>query len=948
MSDREATDVPDPQPRAAVKKLELRVIQPVILRSPYALLSSPPAPVAIAILLAGFAPLGLTLLPAQGTVTVQLQDYAAVPQSGVLASSTGNASYVARVNFLREEPGPGANRFFVNDLNGRLYLLNKTTREFTPYLDFQRNLNEAPAATGLFGAFTRANGYANGLVTFQFDPEYAVPGSPHHGKFYTVHIELDTNDGDARRLPNASSFPGYRNAAAYSPTTANEAPGNDNANTRHAVLIEWQDTTPTDSVFQGTARELMRIEFNSRIHPLGDLLFNPLATTAAHPDWRNLYLAVGDGGAGEQNNATLHPTPQRLDVLQGKILRIHPDDPDGPGPLRYGIPLDNPFSASIGGTLRGEIWAYGLRNPHRLSWDPTTNLLLAADIGFRSWEEVNIIRRGANYGYGEREGTFVLNLQSGRAHDPLPAQDSTFGYTYPVIQYPHDPALGYGDAIAGAFIYRGTRLPQLQGKLIFGDITTGYLFYADLAAVIAADDSNPATPAPFQRIEFLWDNPRNPAGWERFDRLYEIVADEYRARGGPLDRLPGAATVSDLTGGGRADIRLAVDNAGELYVLSKSDGMIRALTGTMIPANAPIIAKAPLAQVIATGGTAVFAVEAQDAAAYQWSHDGVALPGANGALFTLMNATAAHAGNYTVDVANAAGTTTSVPAALTVTPTTAPGRMVNFSIRSNAGTGSQTLIVGLALEAAPSLTAPPLLLRGIGPTLADFGVLEALTDPKIELFRAQTRLAENDNWEISSGAAALAQQVAAFALTPQSKDAALVQTGLAAGAYTFQVTAASPTGATGVGGVALAEVFDATPPGAAARQMINVSARTQVGTGEEILIAGFTIGGTTARTVLIRAAGPVLNTFQVAGTLADPRLTLFRGTTAIAESDNWQSSPELVSIFSTTGAFPFNARSRDAALLVTLPPGSYTAHVSGWGEGAAATGVALVEVYALP
>lgn len=545
----------------------------------------------------GFALLLSPLLPttwaASGVVTVQLQDYAAVPQSGVLAGVTDNAVYVARVNFLREEPGPILNRFFVNDLNGQLYILNRATREFVTYLDFNRNVAETPAATGLFGAFTRANGYANGLVTFQFDPEYHVAGSPNAGKFYTVHIEVDTNDGDPRRIPSATTFPGFSNAGASSPTTANEAPGNDNANTRQAVLIEWRDTIPTDTVFQGTARELMRVEFNGRIHPMGDLLFNPLASNAAHSDWRNLYLALGDGGAGERNNAALHPTPQRLDVLQGKILRIHPDDPDGNGPVRYGIPLDNPFAVSIGGSFRSEIWAYGFRNPHRLSWDPVSNRLIAADIGFHSWEEVNIVRRGANYGYGEREGTFVLNLQTGTANGAVPPTDTADNYVYPVIQYPHNPALGYGDAIAGAFVYRGTRMPELTGKLIFGDITTGQLFYSDLAAVTGADDGNPQTVAAFHRLELLWDNPRNAAGLERFDRMYEIVADEYRARGGPLARLPGSAIVSDLTGGGRADIRLAIDQAGELYLLSKSDGMIRALVATPFPAAAPTLARQP-------------------------------------------------------------------------------------------------------------------------------------------------------------------------------------------------------------------------------------------------------------------------------------------------------------------------------------------------------------------
>jgi hypothetical protein len=372
----------------------------------------------------GFLPLAVL---AQGTVTVQLSDYAAVPQSGTLANSPDNAVYVARVNYLREEPGGGLNRLFVCDLNGKLYILDKTTRQFTTYLDFQRNTAEAPTATGLFPAFTRAAGYANGLVTFQFDPEYRNGGSLHYGKFYTVHIEVDTVDGDARRMPNASAHPGFTNASSYTTTAVNEAPGTDNANTRHAVLIEWKDTNIADSVFQGTARELMRIELNGRVHPMGDLAFNP-AANSTHPDWRHLYIAVGDGGAGEQNNPTLHPTPQRLDVLQGKILRIVPDDPDSAGPRRYTLPLDNPFAASISGTARGEIWAYGFRNPHRLTWDPVSELLIAADIGLHSWEEVNIVRRGANYGYGEREGTFVLNLQTGVANGALPANDAANNY----------------------------------------------------------------------------------------------------------------------------------------------------------------------------------------------------------------------------------------------------------------------------------------------------------------------------------------------------------------------------------------------------------------------------------------------------------------------------------------------------------------------------------------
>ncbi len=879
--------------------------------------------------------------PAQGTVTVQLQDYVAMPITGTLTSTAGNSPYAARVNFLREEPGGGTNRFFLNDLNGKLYILDKTTKTFATYLDFNRNTTETPGATGLFPAFTSANGYANGLVTFQFDPEYRVVGSPNYGKFYTVHIETDTADGAATRLPNASTHPGFTNAASYTSSSFNAAPGTTNANTRHAILIEWQDTNPNDAIFQGTAREVLRIQFNGRIHPMGDLLFNPLATSSAHADWRKLYIAVGDGGAGEQNVAVLHPTPQRLDVLQGKILRLSPDDPDGAGPLRYGIPTDNPFASTNG--ARGEIYAYGFRNPHRLSWDATTNLLIATDIGFHTWEEVNLIRRGVNYGWAEREGTFALNLVTGIADSALPATDATNNYVYPVIQYPHSPSLGYGDAICGGFVYRGTRLPQLQGKFVFGDITTGQVFYADLAAMIAADDGNPATLAAFQRIEFLWTNPRNSAaGLQRFDRMYEIVAREYHARGGPDADLPGSAIVSDLTGGGRADIRLALDAAGELYLLSKSDGMVRALVSTVVPAGPPVITTQPVSQTIAAGGTVIFNVEATNAAAYRWKRNGVAINGADGALFTLPSTTSALAGSYTVEVSNAAGTATSVAAILTVASATDSNRVVNFAIRSSAGTGSQTLIVGLSTSSGSEQQS--LLIRAVGPGLTAFGVAGALADPRIALFRGSIRLTENDDWETAGAQiATLGTQVGAFALAPRSKDAALsiFQTAATTSGYTVQVS-----GAPGQTGTVLAEIYDATAPGTLnAPQLLNVSARTLAGAGDDTLIAGFVIGGSTARSVLIRAAGPALTAFGVTGVVSDPRLSLYKGSTKIAENDNWPVDPALVNAFSSVGAFAFTARSKDAVLYLTLAPGAYTAQVS---SVTGTAGVGLVEVYVLP
>src|SRR5262249_11356660 len=157
--------------------------------------------------------------------------------------------------------------------------------------------------------------------------------------------------------------------------------------------------------------ELLRVGYNDYIHPMGDLMFNPLAHSG-DSDYGNLYIANGDGAAGE--NAATRSTPQRLDALQGKILRITPDISLRPSDElsangRYRIPTTgpdpNPFVNVSLPSLRKEIFTYGHRNCHRFEWDPISNLIIETEIGLNSWEEVNIIHKGADYGYSEREGT---------------------------------------------------------------------------------------------------------------------------------------------------------------------------------------------------------------------------------------------------------------------------------------------------------------------------------------------------------------------------------------------------------------------------------------------------------------------------------------------------------------------------------------------------------------
>jgi hypothetical protein len=181
--------------------------------------------------------------------------------------------------------------------------------------------------------------------------------------------------------------------------------------------------------------------------------------------------------------------------------------------------------------------------------------------------------------------------------------------------------------------------------------------------------------------------------------------------------------------------------------------------------------------------------------------------------------------------------------------------------------------------------------------------------------------------------------VGAFALATGSKDAALVAS-LSPGAYT------APVAATDVGGgVALLEVYDASNSMAAS--VVNVSTRAYVGTGDNVLIPGFVIGGTGTLRLLIRAVGPTLSSFGVTGALADPTITLYRGTTALASNDNWSSAANAAEIASTAvavGGFAFANGSRDAAILTTLEPGAYSAIISGVGN---TTGTALMELYAV-
>lgn len=270
------------------------------------------------------------------------------------------------------------------------------------------------------------------------------------------------------------------------------------------------------------------------------------------------------------------------------------------------------------------------------------------------------------------------------------------------------------------------------------------------------------------------------------------------------------------------------------------------------------------------------------------------------------------------------------------------GRLINMSIRTNAGTGDDTLIVGVTLGGTGTNGTKPILVRGVGPTLRAFDVTNALADPIMTAFQNNTPVAQNDDW--AGGFDFTSLGAFGFTGTPV-KDAAIYQAAAPIGGYSVQII-----GKNGATGVALAEIYDATPSGTftvTTPRLVNVSARAQVGTGDNVLIAGFVVGGSASVRVLVRAAGPSLTAFGVSGALVNPKLELYgAGTAKIGENDDWAGTAELKAAATSVGAFGFASdTSKDAALIATLAPGSYSAIITGVGN---TTGVGLVEVYELP
>lgn len=289
-----------------------------------------------------------------------------------------------------------------------------------------------------------------------------------------------------------------------------------------------------------------------------------------------------------------------------------------------------------------------------------------------------------------------------------------------------------------------------------------------------------------------------------------------------------------------------------------------------------------------------------------------------------------------------------------------PGRLINLSVNTGISAASPDFTVGTVIGPSGASGTKALVVRADGPSLGALGVPGTLADPQLTFFNSSSvAIASNDNWgtPVGFGAASAATMltamanVGAFAFTgPTSLDAAVYQPSLTPGGYTVKVS-----GVNGSTGTALAELYDATPGGTytpTSPKLINVSV-SQVIPANGSLTLGFTIGGSTARTVLIRVIGVGLSALGInSGTLADPQLTVYNSSSqVIATNDDWGADPQLVSAGSKVGAFSIGSTAtKDAMLLLTLPVpppqgAGYTAKATGNGGTG---GFAIVEVYEVP
>lgn len=417
----------------------------------------------------------------ESDLVLVIEEFLTVPPS----SESDLKTRINTMSALRTVQGE---RLFIADLRGKLSEASDTT--INVYLDIKTALDN----------FIDNPGRASGLGSFAFHPEFEK-----NGLLYTTHTE-----------PSKTS-------------PADFAIHDSIRTTLQWVLTEWKSDKPAAQRFSGNKREVLRADMVGGAHGFQEVIFNPLAKKG-DAEYGLLYMGIGDGSAALAGYPFLCDNPGKI---WGSIIRIDPSGRDSRNG-KYGIPKDNPFVKDT--EKLAEIWNYGHRNPHRISWDANSGKMFISNIGQHSLEEVNLGKKAANYGWPHREGTFLYDVFANtEVVYPIPENDS--GYTYPVIQYDHDE----GNAVSGGFTYTGAKIPLLYNKYIFGDIPRGTLFYSEVSEIIEGKQ------APIYKM-----------GLKLNGELTSLGA---------------------IAGDQRVDLRFGQDSAGDLFIFTKSNGKVYKVIG---------------------------------------------------------------------------------------------------------------------------------------------------------------------------------------------------------------------------------------------------------------------------------------------------------------------------------------------------------------------------------
>jgi mono/diheme cytochrome c family protein len=412
-------------------------------------------------------------------LVIELEEHTKIP----IAPNRANRKGIAT---LRAIPGL-QNTLLISDQMGKLYV--SKNKETSVFLDVDSTFNN----------FIFEPGIGSGFGSFAIHPDYEK-----NGLFYTTHTETYLG----KEAINKNHFPDSVGVGLQ------------------WVLTEWKVNNPKDLIFNGSRREIFRVNTPTTAHGIQDIGFNPYLSKN-HPDYGLLYLGIGDGGS---NNLKKPELADHKGSPLGSILRIDPLGSNSSN-KQYGIPLDNPFFNEDSRSIQKEIFALGFRNPHRFCWDYSTGVMLVADIGEANIEEINIVKKGKHYGWSLLEGIYGIDMTKDAKTIFTATPEKFANYELPFATYDHVE----GKAISGGFVYEGD-IEALKNKYIFGDIVTGRLFYLDLS-----------------------------------NNLKNNTINELKIYNNKVE-----TSLLELSGAIKANLRIGYDeNEKELFIMTKDDATIR-------------------------------------------------------------------------------------------------------------------------------------------------------------------------------------------------------------------------------------------------------------------------------------------------------------------------------------------------------------------------------------